>query len=155
MMSGADLMGGGMVTPTQAPGGPGGPSGADLARGPMGPEQGMEQPADAEVDQAIRDVLALAQSQGWQPPQGNVPPDQVPQLYQQMLAAAARAPEAQTDGGIAMIERLAQTLGVPSPYGQGEPGAQDYVFGGEQPAPMGGMGGRGMGQMDPGRYRPE
>jgi hypothetical protein len=153
MMTGADLAGMGGRTMGQ-PRPPGRPTGADLGNPPMpGDPQGMEQGA-TELDQAIRDVVALAQSQGFQLPQGQVPPEQMPQVYAELLAAAAKAPQAQTDGGIAMIERLAQTLGVPSPFGGGDPGAQDYVFGGEQPQPMEGMGGRGMEQLDPGRYRP-
>jgi hypothetical protein len=90
-------------------------------------------PAGGNLDQAIAQVLQAAQAQGFRLPQGVVPPDQLPQVYDQILKAAAQNPDMQTDGGIALIERLAKSLGLPSPYGEQDPNAPDYALGGEDP----------------------
>jgi hypothetical protein len=104
-LTGAALAGGPSAMSAPAP--PGGPSGADLAMGPQQQPQG-----GGELDQMLGVIVQAAQQAGFQMPQGNVPPDQLPQIYQAILMAAAQSELGQSPEGQAMIQQVAQALGL-------------------------------------------
>lgn len=118
---------------------PTGASGRDLRQMPDAAQEMAGQPAGEsdELNQAIGTLIEAAKSAGFDMPAEGVTQEQLPQVYQQLLQAAAKSDMGATDGGIALIERMARTLGLPSPF---EPHGEgpDYVFGGEEPQPFGG-----------------
>jgi hypothetical protein len=121
------------------------PNGAQLAQGPqMGPrgtqfeERGDEQ--SDELGQAIQEVIAAAQSVGFKLPPDGVSQEQLPEVYTQLLAAAAQSEMGQSPDGMQVIDELAQRLGVPSPFGgQDEAMPPEDTGGGEPMMPQGGM----------------
>src|SRR5262245_52929646 len=119
MMNGAALRGAPM--PQQAA--PTGPTGADLQQGmPQQQEPGQDDGGGDELDQMLQTIIKAAQSAGFQLPQGQVPPDQVPKVYSQLLAAAAQSDLGQSPAGAAMIQKVAQALGIAQPQpDQGAP----------------------------------
>jgi len=101
-----------------------------MGGGPPPPEGGPEGGGD-ELGQAIGAVIEAARSVGFELPQ-NVPPDQLPQVYQQLLGAAAKSQFGSTPMGMAVIGHLAQQLGVPSPLGDQQQEGQDMPPGPDQ-----------------------
>jgi hypothetical protein len=134
LTNGAALMGG--PSALTAPQAPVGPTGADLMNGMP---QGAQDQTQGGLDQALSMILQAAQEAGFQMPQGNVSPEQLPQVYQAILAAAAQSPMGQSPEGQAMIQQVAQALGMDGggqaapapgqgmpPPGQGMPPGQAY-----------------------------
>lgn len=130
-LTGAALAGGPSAMSAPAP--PARSTGADLA---MGPQPGMDQQQQGggDLDQALGVIIQAAQQAGFQMPQGEVPPDQLQQVYQQILMAAAQSELGQSPEGQAMIQQVAQALGL----GGGEQGQQMPPGGGGQMPPAAG-----------------
>jgi len=104
----------------------------------MGPEQmGPQRQGDGgELDQAIQAVIAAARSVGFELPEGGVPPEQMQQVYQQLIGAASQSAMGRSPAGQQMIAQLAQTLGIPSPFGEQGGEEMEPGMAGAQPGGM-------------------
>jgi hypothetical protein len=125
-LTGAALQGG--PSAMSAPPPPAGPSGADLAMGPQQQPQG-----GGELDQMLGAIIQAAQQAGFQMPQGEVSPEQLPQVYQAILMAAAQSDLGQSPEGQAMIQQVAQALGIGGGDQQQQPMQGMPPGGGGQP----------------------